>query len=302
MIIAQLLGGTGNQMFQYALARRLSIKFDTELKLYKKSLETVNVNTYRNYALSSFMISENFATEKEVDYFRNFKKIDCERKFSTLYGLQASLHNFFVADRNKYVKQKKFEFEPNILEVSPNAFLDGHWISFRYFEPIRDIILKDFRLKKKFDDTVNKPTLKKIKNTISIALHIRRGDYVKHKETKLYHGLTPISYYEKSISYILKEVKNPHFFIFSDDILWCKKNLNIDFPTTFVSDQSSGKDYEDLILMKNCKHFITANSTFSWWGAWLSENDNKIVITPKKWFENSSRNLDDLLPQKWIKI
>lgn len=139
-----------------------------------------------------------------------------------------------------------------------------------------------------------------IKNSNSVSLHIRRGDYVALSKSKKGHALCPISYYKKAIENIAQKIHNPRFFIFSDDIQWVKENLAIKYNAEYID---FNRDYpeRDIILMKHCKHNIIANSSFSWWGAWLNENPNKIVIAPKRWMNNLESS-DDLIEPNWIKI
>ncbi|MCK4744844.1 alpha-1,2-fucosyltransferase, partial [Candidatus Parcubacteria bacterium] len=195
-------------------------------------------------------------------------------------------------------KEQHSHFDSKILKLIGNIYLDGYWQSEKYFKNIENSIRKEFTLKNDLQLKAKK-LLRKIKNTESISIHIRRNDYISHKPANQYHGVCHLSYYKKAINVIIKKIDDPHFFVFSDDIDWCKKNLKIKFPTIFVE---GNKDYEDLILMSKCKHNIIANSTFSWWGAWLNNNPNKIVIAPKKWFRKKSINTKDLIPKTWIKI
>jgi len=141
----------------------------------------------------------------------------------------------------------------------------------------------------------------KIKEKNSVSLHIRRGDYLTMQKAIDTIGVCPLDYYDKAIREITRKIKNPTFFIFSDDINWVKENLKTNSPTIFVSGGKL-KDYEELILMSKCKHNIIANSSFSWWGAWLNNNPNKIVIAPKKWFKDTSKNTRDLIPESWLKL
>jgi hypothetical protein len=161
--------------------------------------------------------------------------------------------------------------------------------------------LKDFNFKN-HPTGQNKLTLNIINNTNSVSLHIRRGDYIKNLETYNKHGLIDLYYYYKAINYIKEHVYNPTFFIFSDDITWAKENLNIELPVYFIDFNDQTRNYEDLRLMKNCKYNIIANSSFSWWGAWLNDFSNKIVIAPKKWFNDDTINTYDLTPLDWILI
>ena len=136
----------------------------------------------------------------------------------------------------------------------------------------------------------------------SISLHVRRADYVTNPQANQFHGVSSMEYYNKAIHKIKSIISEPHFFIFSDDITWAKQNMIIDCPTTFVSHNGPDKNYDDLRLMSFCKHHIIANSSFSWWGAWLAMNKNKVVIAPTRWFNSPDRNTKDVIPENWFSI
>ena len=174
----------------------------------------------------------------------------------------------------------------------------GYWQSEKFFKDISDEIRKDFSFPK-FTSEKNLEILKLIKSYNSVSIHIRRGDYLQNRG---FNGLAPLEYYQKAIEYIKNKIENPHFFIFSNDIEWCRKNLSIE--NSYYIDWNRGEEsYRDMQLMSLCKHNIIPNSTFSWWGAWLNKNPNKIVIAPEKWF-NDCVNIDysNIVPETWIKI
>ncbi len=271
MIVVKLSGGLGNQMFQYATGLSLSLKNKTQLLLdlsylLDKSLRE-NI-THREYALNCFKIKARFLNK---------------------------------VDDLTIIKQKNLLFNPVILNSSNNTYLDGYWQCEKYFINIRSRLLKEFKLKMK-PDYNNKELLKIINHCNSVAIHIRRGDYVANPHTNQVHGLCSMDYYKKAIDYINKNVKNPIYYVFSDDPEWCRINLIFRNQYEVVDINTSNQASEDLKLMSSCKHFIIANSSFSWWGAWLSKNKNKIVIAPKRWFNKEEANINDIVPEKWIRI
>ena len=142
----------------------------------------------------------------------------------------------------------------------------------------------------------------RIQSTESVSLHVRRADYIQNALTNKIHGTCDQDYYDRAIRYIAERVIDPHFFIFSDEPEWVKENLKIDFPMTVVDCNDASRNYEDLRLMSTCKHNIIANSSFSWWGAWLNPNPDKLVITPEQWFNDKKRNTKDLIPEQWVKM
>ncbi len=290
MIIVRLIGGLGNQMFQYALGRQLAVKNNTTLKLDIQAFKDYKL---RNYDLDCFNILENIATPDDLSGVippsdRLINKIGKHMNVR-LKGIQ----------RIQYIKEQAFSFQQEILDLKDNVYLDGYWQSEKYFFDIKNIILKDFTVKNS-PDPVNESIMKEITECESVNIHIRRGDYVSNPITNQYHGFLGLEYYQKAIRLILEKVGSPHFFVFSDDPEWASENIETDFPITYIK-HNGDKNYEDLRLMSTCKHHIIANSSFSWWGSWLSRNEDKIVIAPKKWF-NAALDTKDISLDSWHKI
>lgn len=291
MIITKLIGGIGNQMFQYAAARRLSHIHHTNLKLDITSYESYKL---RKFELDKFNISAQIATKKEIEKFIKIPQNIFEK---IVFNLIPS-----VKKRSKYYYEEKFyHFDKDVLALPDNVYLSGYWQSEKYFKDIGDILLKEFTVKHS-PDKRNQSILKQIESTNSVSIHVRRGDFVANEDTKSLHGLYNIDYFQKAISIISSKISNPCFYIFSDDIDWARTNMKIEYPITFIDNNIDKKDYEDLRLMSSCKHNIIVNSTFGWWGAWLNKNRPKIVITPKNWYKNGPTDTYDLIPKSWIKI
>lgn len=289
MIITRIIGGLGNQMFQYAIGRNLASKMKTNLKLDVKSFDNYSL---RSYGLNVFNIHENFATKKELRKFKLFDNTIAKRIKPILPdSLKYSI----------YLEKKEFCFDPEIYEMKGHLYLKGYWQNPKYFEDIEEIIKNEFTIKTK-PKGKNQEFLLKIQKCNSVALHVRQGDFVNNLKTYKKHGICSLNYYKKATRIIKDKVNEPYFFVFSDNPEWCTKYLKIDSPAIFMSHNNQNKDFEDLRLMKNCKHFIIANSSFSWWGAWLSNNPQKIVIAPKKWLNINSVKTTNLIPENWIKI
>jgi hypothetical protein len=287
MIIIKLKGGLGNQLFQYALGKSIKAKIDKKIKF---DLSWYKQFPQRQYKLNNFNAKVDIASFFEMIRIRKFKKKD---------GRRYLLFNLFRKKDALHIKEEEFCFQPDILNIKKNAYLDGNWQNEKYFKDIENIIREEIILKNEHDDYFNK-IKEKTKNSNSISLHVRRGDYTSKKVQQILK-LCSLNYYNKAIKIIKEKIENPTFFIFSDDIEWAKKNLKTNFPTIFVSNNTT-KDYEELILMSNCKHHIIANSSFSWWGAWLDNKSNKIVIAPKKWFRDKKMNTQELTPKDWLRI
>jgi hypothetical protein len=284
MIITKLNGGLGNQIFQYSVARHLAILNNTNLFFDIDLLSGESTQNCRSFELEVFNIAG------EV--------LDREKHFSE--EISRTGNGQFVQVHEKEV----FHFDESILKLRGNINLEGYWQSEKYFSGIRDTLLLEFIIKEQINKK-NKKILDLINKCNSVCFHVRRGDYVTNPHTFSNHGLCSLKYYENATSLIVRNVQNPQFFIFSDDPAWCKLNLTFVSPSHVIDINPPNKGYLDLILMTYCKHFIIANSSFSWWGAWLSDNKNKIVIAPKQWFKKENKWNDytkDLLPNDWIQI
>jgi len=290
MIIVKLQGGLGNQMFQYALGRRLAQKNQTELKLDLSFYGDQAGVTPRQYELDIFKIKAASAEKKEV------AKIIGPRPPRLI---QKILNRLGISYNNKnYAREDSFDFAPAFLSLPDNTYLEGYFQSEKYFLDIRDEILADFSLLSGEEDKITDLS-QKIASLNSISLHIRRGDYVSRPEASAFHGVCSLDYYRAAIKIIKDRVSKPHFFIFSDDPDWCRANFSNLEKVEFISGLNPA---QDLILMSRCRHNIIANSSFSWWGAWLNQNAAPIIIAPQRWFNNQAINLEDRLPAAWLKI
>jgi hypothetical protein len=290
-VITKLLGGLGNQLFQYAIGRRIAELNAMDLKL---DISPFQEYPLRKYCLGNFRIRENFSTTEDIEHIimnRNLNKF-----YLTFPVLKPKERILLVRE-----KRREYEYNKRYLSIRNNIYLSGYWQSEKYFKEIASIIRKEFQLK----DRPSEPSRRMaevIAGCEAVNLHIRRGDYASNPQTNQYHGLCTLDYYYAAINRLTSQLKTPHFFIFSDDIPWVRENLKLPYPTVYVSHNGEERDYEDLWLMSLCKYHIIANSSFSWWGAWLAEYEGKIVIAPQKWLNNSEINTLDLVPESWVKI
>jgi hypothetical protein len=291
MIIVKLIGGLGNQMFQYALGFKLANIHHVPFKLDLSEFQNYNLRRYR---LDNLSISGEIATSEEI---RSLKKDHNNNYRNSIFHTIERIKPYY---RRKYIKEKTFTYDPNILKAPSDVYLDGYWQSEKYFKDIKSQLLREFRIKNEPDE-LNKSFLEKIQEEESICVHIRRGDYISNPETNQFHGICDIDYYNNAMKELLKHIFKPCFYFFSDDIEWVKTNLKINYPAIYISNNGPDKEYEDLRLMAACKHYIIANSSFSWWAAWLSQNRKKTIIAPKRWF-NQSIDTSDLVPESWIKM
>jgi hypothetical protein len=291
MIFVKLRGGLGNQLFQYALGRNLAIKNNTnlclDLSVYYNSFERHDY-TLRGYELNAFNISANLIFPPKIPILPSV----AAKRFSNI------LHKTKVKISKRIVEEKHFQFDGKVLLSKDSSYINGYWHSEKYFKEIEQNLRKELVLKEQLIKSVDE-FAKRITETESISLHIRRGDYLTNTWAQsTYHSL-PLSYYQKAVEIIQGNSAPMHCFIFSDDPQWVKENIKLHSKITFVT---GNKNYEDLHLMSLCKHNIIANSSFSWWGAWLNQNSSKKIIAPKNWFKDDKIDTEDLIPKSWLSI
>ncbi len=302
MIIVRTNGGLGNQMFQYAMGLAISERNKSDLLLDTSDLKsTKKEETRREFLLLNFNVSIRIATGEDFSRIKIPSTENSDLLSKIMRKIFRITESFKPLDQRKFIVEPYFEFCPEILNIEDNCYLSGVWQSAKYFKSIESMVRESFTLK-------NSPSMKtkdwveKVSVCNSVSIHIRRGDYVHSQKTNRLHGVCSLDYYNQAVDFICNKVDNPIFFIFSDDIDWVKKNLKINSPLFYISDKNI-PDYEELIIMSNCKNNITANSSFSWWGAWLNRNASKIIIVPKQWFNESSHiSTRDLIPKEWISL
>lgn len=280
-IIIKLQGGLGNQMFQWAFGKAFEIK--TGQKVYFDDYEYTTKHPFRNFELDKFNL--NISIKHPVRKKQRIRKILRELIPTKALKDKINIDPILVV-QNHIIEKTYFSYEENLFNITPPAYIEGFFQNLNYFSAIEDEIRNDFKLKLPLNDE-NTKTLEKIKNSESISVHIRRSDYLSSANS---FECCPIEYYKKALEELVlkKNVKNPVLFIFSDDHDWVKENVTFNYETNYVNFNDWNGAVFDLELMKNCKHNIIANSTFSWWGAWLNENPDKMVISPKPWLINSA--------------
>jgi hypothetical protein len=292
MIITQIIGGLGNQMFQYAAGRALSLKNDARLVLDIAGFE--NYELHQGFELQR-VFSHPFEIASRADIRRvlgwqspaSIRRIVSRRPFASLF-------------RKRFVVEPHFNYWPGINNLTNDCYLSGYWQSEKYFSEVASQIRADFVFRLPMGNQ-NAELARQIIQVNAVSLHVRRGDYAINPKTAATHGLCSLDYYRESIRYVAERVVQPHFFIFSDDIAWVERNLKIDFPHTYVQHNRGAESYNDMRLMSLCRHHIIANSSFSWWGAWLTSSFEKIVIAPRKWFA-SQTDVQDLFPDGWVTL
>ncbi len=285
MIIIKIQGGLGNQMFQYTLGRNLSLLHNVPFKIDSSYLCSAN-QSRRVFWLDNFNTVLEEASQAEINRYRStFQKI---------------LDRIRPESKKKKIPELSPVFDSDILKHT-DGYFEGHWNTEPYFKNTENVIRKDFTLKTPLGKVAQDMAQKIDLENSAVSLHIRRGDYLSIPKIANIYNTLPFSYYEKAMIKILEKHPDAHFFVSSDDINWVKNNFPKNYPVTFISSPEISAS-EELVLMSKCKHNIIANSTFSWWGAWLNPNPDKIVIAPKNWFRDESKNENDLIPKTWIKI
>lgn len=286
MFVFQFMGGLGNQLFQYAAARSLSLKrgipfkvdFDDPYKFVKRELN-----------LAAFNLDVSLATKKEIS--RCKPKFRYEKRLWMLLGKDPA---------NKLWRERKdYTFDPDFFSIPDGAYVSGFWQTEKYFLEIEETLRKDFSFRHE-PTGKNAEWMNKIKGCHAVSVHIRRGDVITVAKTNKLYGTITNEYYRDAIQQMIDFNKDSVFFFFSDDMEWVKENIRTDYPSYYIDGNDDAHNYEDLRLMSACNSHIIANSSFSWWGAWLNPDKNKKVIGPANWM--STRNIaeTDHIPSSWI--
>lgn len=291
-IITKLIGGLGNQMFQYATGRALAHRLDVPLSLDASGFEHYDL---RRYELGELAICATVASEEEL----------------AKAGVASRPHS--LADRAmkflgvrrpaNVIREATFAYDDRLERAGAPAYLDGYWQSERYFSGIADLLRREFSLKAPANDA-NAALARQIgaAGSNAVSLHIRRGDYVSNAQTAQYHGVCSLDYYRAAVDHVAERIDVPHFFVFSDDHAWVSQNFRLDHAATLVDVNDADHGAWDMALMKACRHHIIANSSFSWWGAWLNPHADKIVVAPERWFSGASHDTSDLVPTSWSRL
>lgn len=288
MIIAEIVGGLGNQLFEYAHARALSIKLNQELRFDLSFFERYHIPDV--YRLNFFNTNINIATSDEIDRIkRRIRKPDLFRRIYKKVGGSPYINTKHHFDNNRIDS-----CEIDSLRIIDDLYISGYFDSEKYFSNNIKIIKKEFTLKEPLN-LENLDVMFQIIESNSVSIHIRRGDYVGNP----FFAEIPIDYYYKAVNYIEDQSPDSIYYIFSDDLEWVRSNLHLNRKMVFVKCNNAKTDYMELKLMAACKHNIIANSSFSWWGAWLNDNPSKIVISPSIWYNNNNNNIT---PANWLKF
>jgi hypothetical protein len=284
-VVTAIAGGLGNQMFQYAMARRFAQVNQAELLLYFGA--RYKSGSYRVYGLNKFRTAGRVATEAEAGGLRRIKPM--RRRLGRLFP------SLLPPEDSELVKERDLRFNPDILSLRGSAKFAGYWQSERYFADIADVIREDFTLRNDLDRR-SQETLKRIGRGPSCFIHVRRGDYLQED-----FGTCSAQYYREAAELVRERAGDAvRFFVFSDDPAWVRE-AQVGGADAEVIDWNGETPERDLALMSRCRHAIVANSSFSWWGAWLGDDDARMVIAPRVWMKGRSDSAD-IVPERWSRL
>ncbi len=280
MIVASLKGGLGNQMFQYAAGRRLAERHDTELVLDASWFASGSrgAETPRRYELDCFSHGAPVETQPrpQAGWIRGRRD----------------------PARLRVVKERSFAFDPSVLRSPDNVRLDGYWQCEGYFADVATRVARDFTPATAPDDATA-AVLSEIEQCHAVGVHVRRGDYVTGPSASAYHGVLTLDYYAEAMRAVRRRVPDAVFFVVSDDPAWCREHLTSVATVRIVAHNPPDRGAEDMRLLRSCRHSVIANSSFSWWAAWLNPNPDKIVIAPKRWLAAPGVDATDIHCGGW---
>lgn len=267
MIITKITGGVGNQLFQYAVGRAVAMHHQVPLKLDITGFTACKI--HNGYRLDQFYIDADVASLEEIAMLKGASYFFC--RVLRKAGL--------IKNKTYYGEKQRTIYDPAVFTENAR-YLDGYWQNEQYFLDIRETLVKEFSPNEGLSSQAYIHQ-SRMQNTTAVSIHVRRGDYINHPDI----GVLDLDYYQSAVGYMKEKLENPVFFVFSNEIDWCKKNLGFLENSYYIADTES--EIDDLVLMSKCQHNIIANSSFSWWAAWLNQNPHKIVIAPRKWMSKN---------------
>jgi len=287
MVVVELMGGLGNQLFQYAFGQRLANQWQVPLLVDDFLLTSRWLATLRNYTARPY----------ELGVF------GIDQPNSSPVNLAKSVLPFFS---DTYLLREKEGFDLDALASelpAPRVFCSGYWQSESYFKPVESMIRRQLKFQLTPSDHSQRMVSQIVSHPNAVFVHVRRGDYISNANASQYHGFCGEDYYRRGLAYLRERVADAHFFIFSDDLPWVKRQLGAVLnPSTYVDGNAGPDSWQDMYLMQHCRHAIIANSSFSWWGAWLNAGTNRIVIAPRNWFAVDKSAHLPIVPPNWITL
>jgi Glycosyl transferase family 11 len=302
-VVARLFGGLGNQMFQYAAGRSLAVRTGSRLVLDATGFTLPTVR--RGYALDGYAL----AAETRFDGYRHSPRRSAvrfpasqsrwlQRIAEVVRGAFSAIDSDAGEEKFSLFAERSFDFDPRFFTCGPQSYLVGYWQSERYFADVAGAVRKELTYRPA-PDASNARWLERIRASNSVCIHVRRGDYLLPAHFR-HHGLCSPEYYRRAMGLLRERLGDPRFFIFSDDWPWCREHL-ADTDVVIVDANTPDAGQAELRLMAACRHHIIANSSLSWWAAWLAAGSGQIVVGPTPWFSHRS-NTPDLLPLGWVAL
>ncbi len=298
MITVKINGGLGNQMFQYAAGRAIALRTDTALEIETSFFQgTLNEGEYkRKFQLKLFPnIAELNLKEISPKNYRKQRLYEKNIFYKTENFLRKKIG---VTAAYEYIWERDLlTYEPTFHQQAVSAklvYLVGNWQNEKYFQDFESTIRHDFVFPAIKSDSLNNTLMKQIQDTESVSVHVRRSDYLLAG----IHSPVSTEYYQKALQLMQQKLESPNYFVFSDDIAWCRENLGLQ-NACFIEHNVGDTSYRDMQLMSSCKHNIIANSSFSWWGAWLNQYSSKIVVAPENWLVNPLIKTENIVPKNW---
>lgn len=293
MIVVRIHAGLGNQMFQYAMARALALQLGCELQL-----DVSDCGKRTPYGLGVFNVVGNFASEETAARLRQ-KKTQWVRLVYLLsrYDIRRASKHYFLEGAGCH------DPTPMLLDpVHRDYYIEGYWQSQDWFVDAAETIRRELTFREPLDER-NAAAVREIESVEAVSIHLRRGDYVSSRKLRRIFAVPMVDYCRRAMEFIAERVDNPHFFVFSNDHPWVRENIAFRHPATFIDhNRTAASAYKDLALMARCRHNIIANSTFSWWGAWLNSHPEKIVTAPEPWFLKAEKIPPNVVPVTWHRI
>jgi Glycosyl transferase family 11 len=288
-VVTRIHGGLGNQLFEYAaghaLAHRLGVSHKVDTHLFQVQFD-------RTLGLREFNLPLHEATPAELRHLTP--------QWGPWWKNKAILwsHKLTPFNRRRWVLEETFDFDARLFHAQPPCYLDGWWQSEKYFADCAGQIRRMFRL-----STPPSPRVAalgaEITHARAIAVHVRRGDYVHNRDAALFHGCCSPEYYAAAGRWMRERLPQAPFYVFSDDPAWARAHLTFSGPVSWIEAAPPHSAHEDFFLLGCCDHFIIANSSFSWWPAWLQDAPTKRVVAPGRWFLGHNVNVPDRFPSGW---
>lgn len=291
MIISQLLGGLGNQMFQYAAAYALADRLHVPCKVDLREFQ----ENPRPYELDRFVGEPQAASAGEVPARPGLWQARAIR-LCARYGLPERWYR-----GHRFTERRPFSYDERFERLTDPTYLVGYYQSERYFVRVADKIRHAFAFRQE-PAGLNAEMITCVSDGNSVSVHVRRGDYVSNPHANRYHGTCKPDYYARAFQYVAGRIETPQFFAFSDDPDWVRANIAFPGPVTFLTHNIGESSWEDMRLMSHCRHHVIANSSFSWWGAWLDPRPDKIVVAPAQWMRDPTIEAKDLIPHGWKRL